>query len=141
MSCQRVRIENALGFGITISLPASVTTTTYKLPFGSTFISYLALAQGNNNQINYQSIIRTLTGTTNQIVVSNPTGEVTLSLASNLKVGTGGYTSNNGTPALEIRNCTLAPSTNPTNGGVLYVQAGALKYRGSAGTVTVIKPA
>ena len=30
----------------------------------------------------------------------------------------------------------LVPSTNPTSGGVLYVEAGALKYRGSSGTVT-----
>jgi len=137
-----VRIENALGFGVTISLdPASVTTTNYLLPFYAPGASYLAVATGALYQLLYSTIIRTLTGTTNQIDVSNPTGEVTLSLASNLKVGTGGYTSNNGTPALEIDNCTLAPSTNPTDGGVLYVEAGALKYRGSAGTVTVIKPA
>ncbi|MEU6181156.1 hypothetical protein [Streptomyces coeruleorubidus] len=40
-----------------------------------------------------------------------------------------------------IRNTTTAPTTNPTNGGVLYVEAGALKYRGSSGTVTTIAPA
>ena len=31
-----------------------------------------------------------------------------------------------------------APSSNPTGGGYLYVEAGALKYRGSSGTVTTI---
>lgn len=30
------------------------------------------------------------------------------------------------------------PTANPTGGGVLYVEAGALKYRGSSGTVTTI---
>lgn len=35
---------------------------------------------------------------------------------------------------------TTAPAT-PTGGGVLYVEAGALKYKGSSGTVTVIAPA
>lgn len=35
---------------------------------------------------------------------------------------------------------TVAPAT-PTDGGVIYVQAGALKYKGSSGTVTVIAPA
>lgn len=31
-----------------------------------------------------------------------------------------------------------APTANPTGGGVLYVESGALKYRGSSGTVTTI---
>jgi hypothetical protein len=39
---------------------------------------------------------------------------------------------------IEIRNTLSAPTTNPTGGGVLYVEAGALKYRGSSGTVTTI---
>jgi hypothetical protein len=32
----------------------------------------------------------------------------------------------------------VAPSTSPAGGGQLYVEAGALKYRGSSGTVTVL---
>jgi hypothetical protein len=31
-----------------------------------------------------------------------------------------------------------APSTSPAGMGQLYVEAGALKYRGSSGTVTTI---
>ena len=42
---------------------------------------------------------------------------------------------------ISIKNVTAAPSTNPTGGGILYVEAGALKYRGSSGTVTTIAPA
>lgn len=42
---------------------------------------------------------------------------------------------------ISIKNVTTAPTTNPTTGGILYVEAGALKYRGSAGTVTTIAPA
>lgn len=38
---------------------------------------------------------------------------------------------------LGISNAT-APGANPTNGGVLWVQSGALKYRGSSGTVTTL---
>lgn len=34
-----------------------------------------------------------------------------------------------------------APSTSPANTGQIYVEAGALKYRGSAGTITVLGPA
>jgi hypothetical protein len=33
---------------------------------------------------------------------------------------------------------TTGPISNPTNGGYLYVAAGALKYRGSSGTITTI---
>lgn len=45
-----------------------------------------------------------------------------------------------GTKVIGIANGT-APSTNPSGGGVLYVESGALKYRGSSGTVTTIAPA
>jgi len=37
-----------------------------------------------------------------------------------------------------IGNRTAAPSTDPSGGGILYAEAGALKYRGSSGTVTTI---
>ena len=34
-----------------------------------------------------------------------------------------------------------APTANLANGGILFVEAGALKYRGSSGTVTTIASA
>lgn len=37
-----------------------------------------------------------------------------------------------------IANSVGVPSNNPTGGGILYVEAGALKYRGSSGTVTTL---
>lgn len=40
-----------------------------------------------------------------------------------------------------IGNCTGVPGSNPSGGGVLYVLSGALKYRGSGGTVTNIAAA
>jgi hypothetical protein len=43
--------------------------------------------------------------------------------------------------AISMKNATTVPTTNPTGGGILYTEAGALKYRGSSGTVTVIAPA
>ena len=46
-----------------------------------------------------------------------------------------------GEGVLAIANATVAPSANPAGGGILYVEDGALKYRGSNGTVTVIAPA
>lgn len=40
-----------------------------------------------------------------------------------------------------LANAITNPSSNPTGGGILYVNAGALTYRGSAGTTSVIAPA
>lgn len=42
---------------------------------------------------------------------------------------------------LGLGNATTAPTTNPSGGGVLYSEAGALKWRGSSGTVTTIAAA
>ena len=43
-----------------------------------------------------------------------------------------------GVKVVGLANATTAPTSNPTGGGVLYVESGALKYRGSSGTVTTI---
>jgi hypothetical protein len=44
-------------------------------------------------------------------------------------------------PMMFLANDTADPSSNPAGGGILYVSNGALKYRGSAGTVTTLGPA
>jgi len=46
-----------------------------------------------------------------------------------------------GQGVIAIANATVAPTVNPAGGGILYVEDGALKYRGTHGTVTVIAPA
>ena len=46
-----------------------------------------------------------------------------------------------GAGVVGIVNATVVPTTNPVGGGVLYSQGGALKWRGSSGTVTTIAPA
>ena len=51
--------------------------------------------------------------------------------------GFNGVSFGSGTGVIFIANAT-APSSNPTGGGILYVEAGALKYRGSSGTVTTL---
>lgn len=64
---------------------------------------------------------------------------VTIDENLRLNLGTGGTAGlGGGSGVIGIRNCTTAPTTNPTAGGVLYVQSGALKYRGSSGTVTTL---
>jgi len=46
-----------------------------------------------------------------------------------------------GAKVIFIANAGTVPSSNPTGGGILYVEGGALKYRGSSGTITTIAPA
>jgi hypothetical protein len=63
------------------------------------------------------------------------TQALTLDADGNLLLG---GTSTPGAKVMYIANATTVPASNPTGGGVLYVEAGALKYRGSSGTVTTI---
>jgi len=43
-----------------------------------------------------------------------------------------------GTAVIGIANASAVPTSNPVGGGILYVEAGALKYRGSSGTITTL---
>lgn len=63
-------------------------------------------------------------------------------IVQNLRVGGAGTnpSAGGGVGVLAIAPATTLPTTNPT-GGVLYVEAGALRYRGSAGTTTTLAPA
>lgn len=53
-----------------------------------------------------------------------------------LLAATGSYGSGDG--VVFLGNSTTVPTTNPSGGGILYTEAGALKYRGSSGTVTTL---
>lgn len=46
-----------------------------------------------------------------------------------------------GVLVVSIHNATTDPTTNPVAGGILYASGGALKWRGSGGTVTTIAAA
>ena len=77
--------------------------------------------------------------TTGALVVKTGSGNTTaITIDENQNLGFGGTSFGSGVFVLFIANAVTVPTTNPTNGGVLYVQAGALKYRGSSGTVTTI---
>lgn len=95
-------------------------------------------------------------GGTTDFVFNKATGTVTafnLTAANALNVGSkfyadgtnvglgGGISAGGGTLVVFIANAGTVPSSNPSGGGILYVQAGALKYRGSSGTITSIAPA
>lgn len=67
---------------------------------------------------------------------SSAGGETMRIVHDNVLIGMTSYATGSG-KTLHIANGT-APSANPSGGGVLYVEAGALKYRGSSGTVTTL---
>ncbi len=63
--------------------------------------------------------------------------KVRIDSSGNVGIGTTSFGASSQV-VLAIANATAVPTGNPTGGGVLYVEAGALKYRGSSGTVTTI---
>ncbi len=85
-------------------------------------------------------------GTVRNILQSTSTNAVTIAGSfTTANIQSGGLTLFSATPSygggtgvVFIANCTLAPSTNPSGGGILYCESGALKYRGSSGTVTTL---
>lgn len=80
------------------------------------------------------------------ILVNRSSGNITLtpgflvrrssSTVSSLSLNTSSLGGGQGVFALG--NATIVPGSIPTGGGVLYVEAGALKFRGSGGTITTI---
>lgn len=84
----------------------------------------------------------TLKNSTSNFYVSDSSGNrlQTVTYDGNIAMfGSGSY--GGGTKVLFMANRSAAPSTNPTGGGILYTESGALKYRGSSGTVTTIAAA
>lgn len=79
----------------------------------------------------------------NTYLQSDSNGAIGLSLAGNVPnvgvFGMGVY--GGGQKVVFIGNATAVPTTNPTGGGLLYVDSGSLRFRGSSGTVTTIAPA
>jgi hypothetical protein len=81
-------------------------------------------------------------GATKQFHVGRAGGRAALRVTDNLAIGPSADSFGSGAGGVVfISNATTVPSTNPTGGGILYVEGGALKYRGSAGTPTTIAPA
>jgi hypothetical protein len=60
---------------------------------------------------------------------------------SNIQVGSATADVGNGVGVIGVKNATTTPTASATGGGILYAENGALKWRGSSGTVTTIAPA
>ncbi|MGW4446442.1 hypothetical protein [Streptomyces sp. NPDC004682] len=60
---------------------------------------------------------------------------------STLQIGSSSADVGGGIGVVGMKNASTLPSSNPSGGGILYADGGALKWRGSNGTVTTVAPA
>jgi hypothetical protein len=96
------------------------------------------LTTGYNNTILGAGITLS-SGTHDTIQIGTGDGTVSLSRDQNGNWCFGSMAASaNVAGALALPNVPNEPNTSPAGGGQLYVFAGALKYRGSGGTVTTI---
>lgn len=104
----------------TIAMTFAAGVSGYKVGFGGT--SQAAFIQGYTSADSaYHLALQTAAGGNLGVFTANQFG--------------------GGTGVIGIGNCTSAPNSSPTGGGVIYVESGALKFRGSSGTVTQLAPA
>jgi hypothetical protein len=112
--------------------------------FNNTATYRHAIKTRHNAGSNIGNAIDFYTWNTSQ-VSENDIGNYNILSLDGVNIGVFGVDSSNsyggGTNVMFIKNSPTPPNTNPTGGGYLYVEAGALKYRGSSGTITTIAPA
>jgi hypothetical protein len=75
---------------------------------------------------------------TGRILSPSATTNIQISVNRNTAFGIDTGSFGGGAGVINIANAGTVPSSNPTGGGILYVESGALKFRGSSGTVTTI---
>ncbi|MBF0552601.1 MAG: hypothetical protein HQK60_18975, partial [Deltaproteobacteria bacterium] len=149
LSTQYISLNAAGGnVGIGTNNPASLldvnsffrVTTAGQVEMGRTSASFspALVAVGQDSTTNYVSVyggttdccIKTAGVASIVNLVISPKGQGNIGLLTDAADYAGGQ------GVIHIHNCTTAPTTNPGSGGILYVSAGALKYKGSSGTVT-----
>jgi hypothetical protein len=87
-----------------------------------------------NGNFRWDYAIRTdqINGTTDNNVVFKFPG------SKNVQIGSTTASVGGGGGVIGIANATTVPSSNPTGGGILYVDTGALAYRGTSGSARTI---
>ena len=132
-----VKSTGRVGIGLT-----SGATPTGRLEIKQNDDSTVGLAMTANSGSAQQMILLKDSGNNARFEVTaagNTLMRATAFMTTNAMLGSSSSDFGSGTgPMLGIKNATSVPSTNPTGGGILYVESGALKYRGSSGTVTTL---
>lgn len=122
------------GLGYAMRLRSNATATAAAMQFTTSSVS------AENGLIACSDAGRiTIQGTTDMAFRTSGNERARIDTNGNLLVGTTSV----GTSAAKVigmANAT-APTTSPAGMGQLYVEGGALKFRGSSGTVTTIAPA
>ena len=119
----RIQVEGANGFGMVFIQASSGNAAQLQLNSNGGSGRRFAVSSNSSGQL---SIADETAGLSRLIIDSS----------GNVGIGVGAF----GTSAakvLGLANAT-APSTSPAGMGQLYVESGALKYRGSSGTITTI---
>jgi hypothetical protein len=79
-----------------------------------------------------------LTLTSGNLIGSGGQTTMVIGASRNTQFASATLSVGGGAGVIGIANATTVPTSNPTGGGILYVEAGALKYRGSSGTITTL---
>jgi hypothetical protein len=84
--------------------------------------------------------LRTTQGVITGAIQGSSDGLTAIVLAGGRSVQLGSATASlgGGAAVIGIANATTVPTSNPTGGGVLFVETGALKYRGTSGSAATI---
>jgi hypothetical protein len=133
---ERVRVDTSGNVGIGTASPSGnlqVSAANTRVRFSNTAGTATTLLFGADSGSTF------LGAETNAPVyfITNNTERMRIDASGNVGIGTTSFGASSQV-VLAIANATAVPTGNPTGGGVLYVEAGALKYRGSSGTVTTI---
>jgi hypothetical protein len=125
-----VSTVSTLDTGITIRGVASQSANLLELQNSAASVLFSVTSSGN---------VRAPNGVgTNAIQGQDTLTAIVVHNGRGITVGTGASIQGGGTGVIGIANAGTVPTSNPTGGGILYVEAGALKFRGSSGTITTI---
>ena len=138
----RLRVDGISGGNI-----VSFRTTGGLVPFSISDDSRVVInGIADNSQIglgidpsNAKLRVRSRASDVYQLRIEKSTGGFLLSTREdgNISMFSGG-SFGSGSGVIHIANAGTTPTSDPTTGGILYVESGSLKFRGSSGTVTTI---
>lgn len=97
----------------------------------------LATGTGAYNASIGALLLQTTSVTGSGATVGTPTTRITISGGKG-NIGFWGTDFQDGEKVVFVANATTVPTTNATGGGILYAEGGALKWRGSSGTITTL---